>query len=92
MGKIFSKISKWVYTKVKNFVPNNLGLHGKNDLLEVYQQPIPTPGERSATSQLEKMSDRRTRNDSVVELDSQSTGKGNFFINYSYTYLSTVNP
>ena len=80
MGKIVSKISKWVYTKVKNFVPKILGMFDKNDLFGVYQQPRVIPGETSAPSQLEKMSDHRTRNDSLVELDSQFTGKGIFFI------------
>ena len=82
MGKIFSKISKWVYTNVKKFVPKILGMYDKNDLFGVYQQPSPIPGEISANSQLEKMSDHRTRNDSLVELDSQLTGKGNFLYIY----------
>ena len=73
MGKIFSKISKWVYTKVKNFVSPILGLYydGKKT---VYQQPNTSPGESFVTSsRMEKMSD------SFVELDSQLTGKNEEF-------------
>ena len=73
MGKIFSKILKWVYTKVKNFVSPILGLYydGKKT---VYQQPNTSPGESFVTSsRMEKMSD------SFVELDSQLTGKNEEF-------------
>ena len=64
MGKIFSKISKWVYTKVKNFVSPILGLYYDNK----------KTGESFVTSsQMEKMSD------SFVELDSQLTGKNEEF-------------
>ena len=73
MGKIFSKISKWVYTKVKNFVSPILGLYYDNKKT-VYHQPNTSPGESFVTSsRMEKMSD------SFVELDSQLTGKNEEF-------------
>ena len=67
MGKIFSKISKWVYTKVKIFVSPILGLYydGKKT---VYQQPNTSTGESFVTSsRMEKMSQMKEGKESCCK-------------------------
>ena len=79
MGKIFSKISKWVYTKVKIFVSPILGLYYDNKKT-VYQQPNTSPGESFVTSsQIDSIKYDRSKNEPKKQRISTAIDKSNVY-------------
>ena len=79
MGEIFSKILKWVYTKVKNFVSPILGLY-YDDKKTVYQQPNTPSGESFVTSsQIDSIKYDRSKNEPKKQRISTAIDKSNVY-------------
>ena len=80
MGEIFSKILKWVYTKVKNFVSPILGLY-YDDKKTVYQQPNTPSGESFVTSsQIDSIKYDRSKNEPKIQRFSTAIDKFKLYL------------